>query len=195
MKKRNWGVVLLVAMALSACTTGEKSSYVPQRSGIYVKNDKSIESAIVEPVEDGKYTSEGLKKFAEHEVERYNTEKNTNNVKVVSAQVKDGNASVIFSYTDANTFLDFAKFSQDNTVKVESIQVMSLEEAKSQGQLDGIDTSQINSSANVVAIKGIADVTTQGSILAAASDGKQLNHEEKEVVTEGEMSYIVVNNK
>jgi|GEM_PF-372185 len=108
---------------------------------------------------------------------------------------KDGNASVIFSYTDANTFLDFAKFSQDNTVKVESIQVMSLEEAKSQGQLDGIDTSQINSSANVVAIKGIADVTTQGSILAAASDGKQLNHEEKEVVTEGEMSYIVVNNK
>ena len=102
---------------------------------------------------------------------------------------------MIFSYTDANTFLDFAKFSQDNTVKIESIQVMSLEEAKSQGQLDGIDTSQINSSANVVAIKGIADVTTQGSILAAASDGKQLNHEEKEVVTEGEMSYIVVNNK
>lgn len=76
---------------------------------ILVKKDGTIQSSLVEEFNKKYYDKTELKDFIEKEVSNYNKKAGGDKVTVSSLEVKDGIASVVFTYANIQ---DYAEFNQ-----------------------------------------------------------------------------------
>lgn len=161
MKKVYLIAIMMMLLILSGC--GIKSqSYNPDKSSIFLAKDGTMKSALVEKI-DTKAKSEELKSFANTEVEDFNNIDAKNQVKLEHAGIKKSVAKLIFSYSSFECMKDFAKFTQDDTFDLNSVEVYKLSDIDV-SKMDSIELPDGVKGDYIAIIDGKADVYTDGKI-------------------------------
>ncbi|MBO4902680.1 MAG: hypothetical protein J5518_07795 [Lachnospiraceae bacterium] len=104
MKNKLLPVILLALLFLSGC--GAAADLEDTESTIYIREDGSIESLIVEPFPEDVYDASELPDMIREMTETYNDE-HTGTVKLISSRVTDGQAFVKLTYESAEDYAAF----------------------------------------------------------------------------------------
>lgn len=184
-----FGIVAMMAFMTSCGAFAHK--FEPTQNGIYVKRDGKLQSALFMELEGTSYHSEGLKEFVQAEVNRYNEEKGEEKVQLLEAELKDGRGKVVYEYADPAVLMEYAKFTQDDSVKFTEIKLLNADTAADSGIVDEEVLSQLKGKAQLIVIDGAARITTEGKILTAKSDKGKIVHDDYDIVTGVGESYIV----
>ena len=105
--KRFLTLALASILFLTSCGAFSHK-FNPVESGLYIKKDGTFKSALIGELDKEQYTTEGLKEFAQNEVNEYNNKTGTEGVILEKASVKEGKAELIFSYANTLALLEFA---------------------------------------------------------------------------------------
>lgn len=100
---------------------------------LLMKQDGSVQSAIVESFDKDYYDKDELASFLSKETEKYDSQKGADAVKVKEVGEKDGKAVAVFSYKDIAAYADFNE--------TECV-VYSMEDAQNEGILEGAFTNR-----------------------------------------------------
>ena len=112
---------------------------------------------------DIKAKSEELESFANTEVEDFNMLNAQNQVKLENAGIKKNIAKLIFSYSSFECMEEFAKFTQDNSFDLKSVEVYKLSDIDI-SRMDSIEIPDGIKGDYMAVIDGKADVYTEGEI-------------------------------
>lgn len=164
----------------------------PVESGLYIKKDGTFKSALIGELDKEQYTSEGLKEFAQNEVNEYNNKTGTEGVILEKASVKDGKAELIFSYSNTLALLEFAHDSQDDSLNFTNIKIADKDNYQALQISDETLISKIKGKAKVVEVTGKARITTEGNIIYAIGKNGEIVHDKHDIVTGDGQSYIVI---
>lgn len=205
----------LAGMLLTGCAGGGKSAFSPSQTCVYVKQDGSVSSALVESTEGDEIDKNDLKQYLEAIVIRYNQANggdasavNRGGNKLPAAlsymDVKDGLMTAIFDYSTVDDLVKFRE-TDDNSDKsntITALLVKSSADAAAGGWLDekkflkadGSDaaTEEVKSdaAATVAAIEGGGTVMFSGKVLYM-SEGVEKQDEYTVTVPEDGISYVV----
>ena len=159
--KKGYLIAIVMLLLLSGCS-GKAYSYNPDHSSIFLAKDGTIKSALVEEI-DIKAKSEELESFANTEVEDFNMLNAQNQVKLEHAGIKKNIAKLIFSYSSFECMEEFAKFTQDNSFDLKSVEVYKLSDIDI-SRMDSIEIPDGIKGDYIAIIDGKADVYTEGKI-------------------------------
>ena len=144
--------------------------FAPTTTGIFIRRDKTIQSAEVTSFDTKKYSEAELRKTVTGWIEEYNKAAGREAVGLDSLSVKDNRATLILNYADANAFMDFQ--GTDFDVKelavataVEAATRMSLKNLKSpSGTAVSATQALTDDEVTVLKVSGKINITTQGDI-------------------------------
>ena len=156
--KKGYLIAIMMILFLSGCGGKKAYSYNPDESSIFISKDGTLKSALVQKI-DTKAKSEELKDFANAEVEDFNKLNSANQVKLEEAGIKNDIAKVVFSYTSYECMQEFAKFTQDNSFDLKSLDVYKLSDVDL-SKMDSIDIPDGIKGDYIAVIDGKADVYT-----------------------------------
>jgi len=160
--KKGYLIAIMMILFLSGCGGKKAYSYNPDESSIFIAKDGTLKSALVQKI-DTKAKSEELKEFANAEIEDFNKLNSVNQVKLEEAGIKNDIAKVVFSYTSFECMEEFAKFTQDNSFDLKSVEVFKLSDIDILS-MDSIDIPDGIKGDYIAIIQGKADVYTEGKI-------------------------------
>lgn len=160
--KKGYLIAIMMILFLSGCGGKKAYSYNPDESSIFIAKDGTLKSALVQKI-DTKAKSEELKEFANAEIEDFNKLNSVNQVKLEEAGIKNDIAKVVFSYTSFECMEEFAKFTQDNSFDLKSVEVFKLSDIDI-SSMDSIDIPDGIKGDYIAIIQGKADVYTEGKI-------------------------------
>lgn len=160
--KKGYLIAIMMILFLSGCGGKKAYSYNPDESSIFIAKDGTLKSALVQKI-DTKAKSEELKEFANAEIEDFNKLNSVNQVKLEEAGIKNDIAKVVFSYTSFECMQGFAKFTQDNSFDLKSVEVFKLSDIDI-SSMDSIDIPDGIKGDYIAIIQGKADVYTEGEI-------------------------------
>ena len=160
--KKGYLIAIMMILFLSGCGGKKAYSYNPDESSIFIAKDGTLKSALVQKI-DTKAKSEELKEFANAEIEDFNKLNSVNQVKLEEAGIKNDIAKVVFSYTSFECMEEFAKFTQDNSFDLKSVEVFKLSDIDI-SSMDSIDIPDGIKGDYIAIIQGKADVYTEGEI-------------------------------
>ena len=160
--KKGYLIAIMMILFLSGCGGKKAYSYNPDESSIFIAKDGTLKSALVQKI-DNKAKSEELKDFANAEVEDFNKLNSANQVKLEEAGIKNDIAKVVFSYTSYECMQEFAKFTQDNSFDLKSLDVYKLSDVDL-SKMDSIKIPDGIKGDYIAVIDGKADVYTDGKI-------------------------------
>ena len=172
-KKRFYGVILTffvfsVFLVLSGCGKKQTGEFKPTENSIYIKRDGTLESAIISGSQQTYYNVDALKAFVQKEIDEYNVKKGAQAVSIVSAEINNNIIKLILSYSDANSMIEFAQTTQDDTLNITSVSIMSMKDAQAAGLTQGLSPDAAKKkSAYIAVIDGTGYVYTEGKILFA----------------------------
>lgn len=172
-KKRFYGVILTffvfsVFLVLSGCGKKQTGEFKPNENSIYIKRDGTLESAIISGSQQTYYNVDALKAFVQKEIDEYNVKKGAQAVSIVSAEINNNIIKLILSYSDANSMIEFAQTTQDDTLNITSVSIMSMKDAQAAGLTQGLSPDAAKKkSAYIAVIDGTGYVYTEGKILFA----------------------------
>lgn len=142
--KRGIAVGMLLAAGLLTACGGKKAEVKELKAGqvkeatLLVKQDGTVQSAIVEEFDKDYYKKDELKSFMEAQIQGYNSQNGADSVVLKESDVKDGKAIAVFGYKDMASYIGFYKYYAPYS-GVEG-GICSVEEAKQSGALDGAFT-------------------------------------------------------
>jgi len=189
--KRFLTLALASILFLTSCGAFSHK-FNPVESGLYIKKDGTFKSALIGELDKEQYTTEGLKEFAQNEVNEYNNKTGTEGVILEKASVKDGKAELIFSYANTLAPLEFAHDSQDDSLNFTNIKIADKDNYQSLQISDETLISKIKGKAKIVEVTGKARITTEGNIIYATGKNGEIVHDKHDIVTGDGQSYIVV---
>lgn len=189
--KRFLTLALASILFLTSCGAFSHK-FNPVESGLYIKKDGTFKSALIGELDKEQYTTEGLKEFAQNEVNEYNNKTGTEGVILEKASVKDGKAELIFSYTNTLALLEFAHDSQDDSLNFTNIKIADKDNYQSLQISDETLISKIKGKAKIVEVTGKARITTEGNIIYATGKNGEIVHDKHDIVTGDGQSYIVI---
>jgi len=160
--KKGYLIAIMMILFLSGCGGKKAYSYNPDESSIFIAKDGTLKSALVQKI-DTKAKSEELKEFANAEIEDFNKINSVNQVKLEEAGIKNDIAKVVFSYSSFECMEEFAKFTQDNSFDLKSVEVFKLSDIDI-SSMDSIDIPDGIKGDYIAIIQGKADVYTEGEI-------------------------------
>lgn len=160
--KKGYLIAIMMILFLSGCGGKKAYSYNPDESSIFIAKDGTLKSALVQKI-DTKAKSEELKEFANAEIEDFNKLNSVNQVKLEEAGIKNDIAKVVFSYTSFECMEEFAKFTQDDSFDLKSVEVFKLSDIDI-SSMDSIDIPDGIKGDYIAIIQGKADVYTEGEI-------------------------------
>lgn len=174
--------MLLAAGLMTACG-GKKADVKELKAGLVkeatllVKQDGTVQSAIVEDFDKDYYKKDELKNFMEEQIQGFNGKNGADSVVLKENDVKDGKAVAIFNYKDMDSYIGFYKYYAPYA-KVGGL-TCSVEEADSQNLLEESFTDTVGGSvskedilskedASVIAVEGQTLVQTEKAIVCAS---------------------------
>ena len=166
--KKGYLIAIMMILFLSGCGGKKAYSYNPDESSIFISKDGTLKSALVQKI-DTKAKSEELKDFANAEVEDFNKLNSANQVKLEEAGIKNDIAKVVFSYTSFECMQEFAKFTQDNSFDLNSVEVYNLKDIDV-SKMDSVEIPEGIKGNYIALIDGKADVYTEGKITYVSND-------------------------
>lgn len=196
MKKFFSKVVLLFGLTL--CISGVSGCsmishrFSPKENGIYVKKDGTFQSALFMDVAGESYTVEGLEAFAKAEVDEYNAMTGTMGVELEKANIKDGRASLLFSYQNSLALLEFAMETQDDSIRFRDIKVVDKEGLSSLNITDETILSKMDKKSKLIVVNGGARITTEGRIVYAKGESGEIVHDKHDIIIGDGESYIIM---
>lgn len=144
--------------------------FAPTTTGIFIRRDKTIQSAEVTSFDTKKYKESELRAQVETWIAEYNKALGRDAVSMDTLIVADNRATLILNYDSPNAFLDFqgADFGvTEITVgtALEAATKMSLKNLKNPagGNVNAMD-ALVDDEVTVLRISGKINVTTQGDI-------------------------------
>lgn len=99
-------IVLVLVIIIGVFVLGSCSAYESDANTVYLLENGKVVSTSVESFDEDAYSKSDLKSYIKEVVNTYN-EENGNMVKQKSLKVKDGLATLVMEYADAETFEDF----------------------------------------------------------------------------------------
>lgn len=187
MKKRKTAMlILLAAMLMAGCSGKDHSSASqPDKSGIYVTDAGTFSTATVEPYENQDYyKEEEWNSFLQQRVDKFNGEHGEGAVTLTSCSQKAGAIRMEFSYADGDALVQFTKAYHDTVNAVDSIRMMSVEEALSQAGAE--EVSFVKAKDGKKASAGEIGKNEDLKALAVEGPSVMLN-------TEGSIAYVSAN--
>ena len=166
--KKGYLAAAALLLFLTGCGGKKAYSYNPDESSIFISKDGTLKSALVQKI-DTKAKSEELKDFANAEVEDFNKLNSANQVKLEEAGIKNDIAKVVFSYTSYECMQEFAKFTQDNSFDLNSVEVYNLKDIDV-SKMDSIEIPEGIKGNYIALIDVKADVYTEGKITYVSND-------------------------
>lgn len=174
--------MLLAAGLMTACG-GKKADVKELKAGqvkeatLLVKQDGTVQSAIVENFDKDYYNKDELKNFMEEQIQDFNGKNGADSVVLKENDVKDGKAVAIFNYKDMDSYIGFYKYYAPYA-KVGGL-ACSVKEADSQNLLEERFTDTEGGSvsredilskedASVIAVEGQTLVQTEKAIVCAS---------------------------
>lgn len=225
MKKRKTALAVLgltVGLLIAGCgKQTEHEGWNTSENSVYVTRDGGVQSALVYSSEQFNelYKAEELEEFAKQAVARYNsgeTENSGQQVVVVedqasetekpsvalqSCKLENRTGFLVFDYASPEDYLEFAKFSGDNTNTLTKLQIAEAEKAAE--LLSGVslvtadgkaaDSSKVVGSDRytVVYAEGSGTICTEGKI-AFVSEGSGVTIRDPYTALTGEGTHVIV---
>lgn len=179
-------VIILSGLLLYGCKMGgEKSTFPPEQSTIYVSRDGEIYTALVKEYDTshGYYSVEELKAMAENEAAEYNAEypsgqEGSASVSLTECSLENGTVKVVYQYLTGDDLCRFTEAAQDEINGVEYFQVSTV--ADGLGEMNEASTTWVDvkkngtinpgeimkqSKLHLVVVTGGSSVQTEGKIL------------------------------
>lgn len=179
-------VIILSGLLLYGCKIGgEKSTFPPEQSTIYVSRDEEIYTALVKEYDTsrGYYNGEELKAMAEKEAAEYNAEhpsgqEEAASVSLTQCSLEDGKAKVVYRYLTGDDLCGFTEAAQDTINGVERFKVSAVADGLAEINENGsawvdvkknstIDPGEVmkQSKLHLVVVTGASSIQTEGKIL------------------------------
>ncbi|MDO4788387.1 MAG: hypothetical protein Q4A19_04440 [Johnsonella sp.] len=173
MKKFLGSVILSAALGLSACSSLSTAEFKPNENAIFLKRDASLQSCIIEEAA-GEYTSDAFREYVQKEVDDFNRQSAKEAVAIVSAEAEKGSLKLILSYQDIDSMFRFISETQDNTIGVETLQMMKVKDAIELQLGAGLPEEALKKKdAYFAIIEGSNTIYTEGKILFLQGEGAQ----------------------
>jgi lipoprotein len=166
--KKGYLAAAALLLFLTGCGGNKSYSYHPDQSSIFISGDGTLKSALVEEI-DTEAKSDGLESFANAEIEDFNKLNADNQVKLEDAAIKKNVAKLVFSYSSFECMKEFAKFTQDNSFDLNSVEVYKLSDIDV-SKMDSIEIPDGIKGNYIAVIDGKADVYTEGKITYVSND-------------------------
>lgn len=171
--------MLLLAAGLMTACGGKKAEVKELKAGevkeatLLVKQDGTVESAIVEEFDKDYYKKDELDSFMKEQIQGFNGKNGADSVVLKESEVKDGKAVAVFGYKDMASYTGFYKYYAP-FAKAEGL-TCSVKEAESQDLLEGSFTDAEGSpvskedllskeDAGVIVVEGQTLVQTEEAI-------------------------------
>lgn len=228
MKNRKAAAVLgiIAGILLAGCGQQTKDAqWMANENSVYVTRDGQVQSALVYSSEQFNelYNAEELKAFAEQAVVEYNagpeqqdgattvkvgdsadgSETEKSPVTLTSCKLENRTGYLVFDYAEPEDYLEFARFSGDNTSTITELAVTASGDAAEAGVLSGVSlmkpngkeagTEEVLKSADyqIVSVEGAGTICTQGRIAYISSGGEVSLKDDFTAVT-GEGSHVII---
>lgn len=166
--KKGYLAAAALLLFLTGCSGNKSYSYHPDQSSIFISGDGTLKSALVEEI-DTEAKSDELESFANAEIEDFNKLNANNQVKLEDAAIKKNVAKLVFSYSSFECMKEFAKFTQDNSFDLNSVEVYNLKDIDV-SKMDSIEIPEGIKGNHIALIDGKADVYTEGKITYVSND-------------------------
>lgn len=174
---------IAIMASLSACSMmNSNKEFDPAKNSIFVKHDKTVQSAVVESAQGDQYNAADLQAYAQAEADTFNSENGgpTPAVSIASCEKNGDVLSIIFSYSSPADMIAWAQYSQDDSIEVTDMSVMTVGEADTglldtslvdaKGNVANIDSVKKATDDIVILVSGTADIVCEGDIEYMSSD-------------------------
>lgn len=152
MKQRKAAAAVMLAAFFACGCSGpylRTMAFSPETNSIYVAEDGTISSAMVEEYESGDVRQDELWAFVTNEVALFNEQlgasgsaqnekgKEALPVSVESCTAADGKMTAVYAYRDSSCFLQFSENYYGTSFRPTAFETAEVEEGRQQGWLDG----------------------------------------------------------
>lgn len=230
MKKKRTALAVLgitAGILLAGCSQQAKDAeWKANENSVYVTRDGQVQSALVYSSEQFNelYKEEGLKAFAENAVAEYNAgpdqadgatevkigdaaegaEEEKPPVTLMSCKLENQTGYLVFDYASPEDYLEFAKFSGDNTNTITGLTVAASDDAAAAGMLSGVglmkpngkeaDIQDVLKSADytIVSVEGAGTVCTEGKIAFVSAGETAVSLKDDFTAVTGEGTHYII---
>lgn len=210
MKKKRTALAVLgitAGVMLAGCGQQRKDAeWKANENSIYVGRDGQVQSALVYSSEQFNelYQEEELKSFVEKAVTEYNAETENPAVTLKSCRLENRTGYLVFDYAEPEDYLEFARFSGDNTNTITGLTVTGSGDAAAAGMLSGVTLVKANGKEakaedvlktpdyQIVSVEGAGTVTTQGKIAFVSGEAEALTLKDDFTVVTGEGTHYII---
>ena len=169
-------VVLIVICAAAIFVLGGFGTTAAKENSVYILEDGSIISTNIEAFDETDYSEKELKTFMKETIHNYNQKEGMNLVKQKSFQLKNGSATSVLQYENADVFEDF--FGTE-------LFVGTVEDAMEAGYSFDIPFASVNGAVKEVSSEAFADDETYKVAIIRANT---------KVMVDGIIYYITTEN-
>ena len=169
-------VVLIVICAAAIFVLGCFGTTAAKENSVYILEDGSIISTNIEAFDETDYSEKELKTFMKETIHNYNQKEGMNLVKQKSFQLKNGSATSVLQYENADVFEDF--FGTE-------LFVGTVEDAMEAGYSFDIPFASVNGAVKEVSSEAFADDETYKVAIIRANT---------KVMVDGIIYYITTEN-